>query len=309
MPNGSILIINTRYHYDDLCGWLLKQEENAGDYDIIPWEVVKIPAWLDKDAAELLELPVGGSYFPEWKPDDVLRVDEHEIKASNGSRYWNSLYMQDPTPEEGGLIKKKWIQEWEEEDPPSCEFIIQTYDTAFSTRTTADYSVIQTWGIFYMYDQDDSGYENYVANLILLGNVKGRYEYPELRRLAQRLYADNKPDVCMIEKKASGQSLIQDMRRAGLPVMEYTPDRDKVSRVYAASPIMEAGRVWIPNNKKWSEDLIEELIRFPNAAHDDQVDAMTMAIHYMKESWHLEHPDDPEWEDEPKQPSKTYWTF
>ena len=309
MPNGSILIINTRYHYDDLCGWLLKQEENAGDYDIIPWDVVKIPAWLDEDAAELLELPVGSSYFPEWKPEEVLRVDEHEIKASNGSKYWNSLYMQDPTPEEGGLIKKKWLQEWEEEDPPSCEFVIQTYDTAFSTRTTADYSVIQTWGIFYMYDHDDSGYESYVANLILLGNVKGRFEYPELRKLAQKLYAENKPDVCMVEKKASGQSLIQDMRRAGLPVMEYTPDRDKVSRVYAASPIMEAGRVWIPKNKKWSEDLIEELIRFPNAAHDDQVDAMTMAVHYMKESWHLEHPDDPEWEDEPRQANKTYWTF
>jgi predicted phage terminase large subunit-like protein len=309
MPNGAILIINTRYHYDDLCGWLLKQEENAGDYDIIPWDVVKIPAWLDEEAAELLDLPVGGSYFPEWKPDSVLRIDEHEIKASNGSRYWNSLYMQDPTPEEGGLIKKKWIQQWEEEDPPSCQFVIQTYDTAFSTRTTADFSVIQTWGIFYLYDQDDSGYENYVAHLILLGNVKGRFEYPELRKLAQKLYAENKPDVCMVEKKASGQSLIQDMRRAGLPVMEYSPDRDKVSRVYAASPIMEAGRVWIPTNKKWSEDLIEELIRFPNAAHDDQVDAMTMAIHYMKESWHLEHPDDPEWEDEPKQASKTYWTF
>ena len=309
MPNGAILIINTRYHYDDLCGWLLKQEENAGDYEIIPWDVVKIPAWLDEEAAELLDLPVGGSYFPEWKPDSVLRIDEHEIKASNGSRYWNSLYMQDPTPEEGGLIKKKWIQQWEEEDPPSCEFVIQTYDTAFSTRTTADFSVIQTWGIFYLYDQDDNGYENYVAHLILLGNVKGRFEYPELRKLAQKLYADNKPDVCMVEKKASGQSLIQDMRRAGLPVMEYTPDRDKVSRVYAASPIMEAGRVWIPTNKKWSEDLIEELIRFPNAAHDDQVDAMTMAIHYMKESWHLEHPDDPEWEDEPRQASKTYWTF
>ena len=83
-------------------------------------------------AAELLELPVGGSYFPEWKPDDVLRVDEHEIKASNGSRYWNSLYMQDPTPEEGGLIKKKWIQEWDKKnDPPTVNFVIQTtYDTS-----------------------------------------------------------------------------------------------------------------------------------------------------------------------------------
>jgi predicted phage terminase large subunit-like protein len=272
MPNGSILIINTRYHYDDLCGWLLKQENNAGDYAVIPWDVVRIPAWLDEEAAKLLDLPVGSSYFPEWKPDEVLKIDEHEIKASNGSRYWNSLYMQDPTPEEGGLIKKKWLKEWTEEDPPSCEFVIQTYDTAFSTRTTADYSVIQTWGIFYVYDHDDSGYENYVAHLILLGNVKGRFEYPELRKLAQKLYAENKPDVCMVEKKASGQSLIQDMRRAGLPVMEYTPDRDKVSRVYAASPIMEAGRVWIPTNKKWSEDLIEELIRFPNAAHDDQVE-------------------------------------
>jgi predicted phage terminase large subunit-like protein len=111
----------------------------------------------------------------------------------------------------------------------------------------------------------------------------------------------------MIEKKASGQSLIQDMRRAGLPVMEYLPDRDKIARVYAASPLIEAGQVWIPNNKKWSEDLLEEMLRFPNAAHDDQVDAMTMAIHYMKESWHLEHPEDPEWDDPPTKKRVAYW--
>ena len=309
MPNGSIVIINTRFHYDDLCGWLLKQQEDMSEYETIPWEVIKIPAWLDEEAADLLELPVGGSYFPEWKPKEILEIDENEIRASNGSRYWNSLYMQDPTPEEGGLIKKKWLQSWEDDDPPSCDFIIQTYDTAFSTRTTADFSVIQTWGIFNVYDQDEQGYESYVANLILLGNIKGRFEYPELRKLAQKLYNDHRPDVCMVEKKASGQSLIQDMRRAGLPVMEYNPDRDKIARVYAASPIMEAGRVWIPKNKKWSEDLIEELIRFPNAAHDDQVDALTMAIHYMKESWHLTHPDDPDFDDEPRSGKSTYWTF
>mgnify|MGYP003646495643 CR=1 FL=1 len=160
MPNGSIVIINTRFHYDDLCGWLLKQE------------------------------------------------DENEIKASNGSRYWNSLYMQDPTPEEGGLIKKKWLQSWEEDEPPTCDFVIQTYDTAFSTRTTADYSVIQTWGIFHLYDQDEVGREGYASQLILLGNIKGRFEYPELRKIAQKLYNEHRPDVCMIEKKASGQSLI-----------------------------------------------------------------------------------------------------
>ena len=309
MPNGAILIINTRFHYDDLCGWLLKQQENMSEYETIPWEVIKIPAWLDEESAELLDLPSGGSYFPEWKTEEVLRMDENEIKASNGSRYWNSLYMQDPTPEEGGLIKKRWLQNWEDPEPPSCDFVIQTFDTAFSTKTTADFSVIQTWGIFYLHDQDEKGYETYAPNLILLGNIKGRFEYPELRRLSQKLYNEHRPDVCMVEKKASGQSLIQDMRRAGLPVMEYNPDRDKVSRVYAASPIMEAGRLWIPKNKKWADDLIEELIRFPNAAHDDQVDALTMAVHYMKESWHLTHPDDPDLEDEPSEPKSTYWTF
>jgi len=291
MPNGSILIINTRYHYDDLCGWLLKQESEFST--ILPWEVIRIPAWLDEASAELLELPVGSSYFPEWKTTESLKIDEQEIRASNGARYWNALYMQDPTPDEGGLIKKKWLQWWEYDEPPACDFIIQTYDTAFSTKTTADYSVIQTWGIFSRFEQNEHGYEDFIPNLILLGNMKGRFEYPELRRIAQMLYDEFKPDVCIIEKKASGQSLLQDMRRAGLPVQDYIPDKDKVARVHAASPMIEAGRVWLPKNKKWSDDLYTEILQFPNSAHDDQVDAMTMAIHYMKESWRLTHPDDP----------------
>ena len=82
------------------------------------------------------------------------------------------------------------------------------------------------------------------------------------------------------------------MRRAGLPVQDYIPDKDKVARVHAASPMIEAGRVWLPKNKKWSDDLYTEILQFPNSAHDDQVDAMTMAIHYMKESWRLPQPDD-----------------
>ena len=304
MPNGSIIIINTRYHYDDLCGWLLKQEKTA-EQNTYPWEVISIPAWLNEEAAELLDLPVGGSYFPEWKSDEILRIDEQEIRASNGARYWNSLYMQDPSPDDGGIIKKKYIQWWEYEDPPECEFIIQTYDTAFSTSRTADFSVIQTWGIFHDYDEDDG----HSSHLILLGNTRGRYEYPELRRIAQDLYRDFRPDVCIIEKKASGQSLIQDMRRAGLPVLDYLPDKDKVARLYASTPMMEAGRVWLPKNKIWADDLFSECMSFPNGSHDDQVDCLSMAVHYMKDSWNLTHPEDPSWEDAGSKKDKrvAYW--
>jgi len=304
MPNGSIIIINTRYHYDDLCGWLLKQEKTA-EQSTYPWEVISIPAWLNEEAAELLDLPVGSSYFPEWKSDEILRIDEQEIRASNGARYWNSLYMQDPSPDDGGIIKKKYIQWWEYEDPPECQFIIQTYDTAFSTSRTADYSVIQTWGIFHDYEED----YGHSSHLILLGNTRGRYEYPELRRIAQELYKDFRPDVCIIERKASGQSLIQDMRRAGLPVLDYLPDKDKVARVYASTPMMEAGRVWLPKNKIWADDLFSECMSFPNGSHDDQVDCLTMAIHYMKDSWNLTHPEDPSWEDDGSKKDKrvAYW--
>lgn len=307
MPNGSIIIVNTRYHYDDLCGWLLKQESKVEE-TTNKWEVISIPAWLNEEAAELLGLPEGTSYFPEWKPDEILRVDEQEIRATNGARYWNSLYMQDPSPDDGGIIKKRWVEWWEDDEPPNCDFIIQTYDTAFSTRRTADYSVIQTWGIFSQFEKDEYGGEQITSNLILLGNIRGRFEYPELRRIAQELYQEYRPDVCIIEKKASGQSLIQDMRRAGLPVLDYLPDRDKVARVYASTPMMESGRVWLPKDRQFADDLFEECMSFPNGAHDDQVDCMTMAIHYMKDSWNLIHPEDPNWEDEPRTRKRVaYW--
>ncbi len=301
MPNGAIVVINTRYHEDDLAGWLLG---NAREGE---WDVINIPAWLNDESAELLELPVGSSYFPEWKPDELLKRDEEEIKRNNGSRYWESLFMQNPVPAEGGLLKKDWFKKWSLDEPPSCDFILQTYDTAFSVRTTADYSVIQTWGIFDLYEKDSNGNEYNVPNLILISNVKGRYEYPELRTKAQELYDKHKPDALLIEKKASGQSLIQDMRRAGLPVLEYNPDRDKVSRVNSASPLVESGRVWLPP-KPWAEDLMLEATSFPNAAHDDQVDAMVMAIHYVRDSWRLGHPDDPEYdEDAPRKKKVGYW--
>ena len=314
MPSGSIVIINTRYHEDDICGWLLDAQDNSDEAEQIlhPWEVIKIPAWLDDEAARLLNLPVGSSYFPEWKPDNILRLDELEIKRHNGSKYWQSLYMQDPTPDEGGIIKKGWFKQWEHSDPPDCEFIIQTMDTAFSAKTTADYSVMQTWGIFEKYEVDSAGVERLVSHLILLGNIRARFEYPELRAKAQEEYEKHQPDAIMIEKKASGQSLLQDLRRAGLPVLEFTPDRDKVSRATAATPFFESGRIWIPEHKSWAMDLIDEAVTFPHGRYDDQVDAMVMAVLYMRDSWYVSHQDDPEYEEDEsvyKPPRKGYWNF
>ena len=310
MPNGSIIIINTRYHYDDLCGWLLKQQDEFDIETKMRWDVISIPAWLDEKASKLLGLEEGTSYFPEWKDNETLRIDEAEIKATNGAKYWESLYMQNPTPDEGSLIKKNWLNKWEYKEPPHCDFILQTYDTAFSTKTTADFSVIQTWGVFHFFDDRADGEEVAASNLILLGQVRGRYEYPDLRRIAQQEYQKHRPDICLVEKKASGQSLIQDMRRSGLPVLEYMPDKDKISRVFSASPLLEAGRVWIPKCKAWANELYEEAILFPYARHDDQVDAMVMAIHYVKDSWRMEHPDDPDWEDDVnprRQKRVAYW--
>ena len=300
MPGGAIVVINTRYHEDDISGWLLSNA-NEGE-----WDILKIPAWVDDASAKLLQLPVGSSYFPEWKPDSILRGEEDEIKRNNGTQYWQSLYMQDPQPQEGGLIKKEWFRIWDEDDPPECSYILQTMDTAFSKRSTADYSVMQTWGIFELLERDSEGVERWISNLVLLSNVRERLEYPELRSTAQDLFDKHKPDMVLIEKKASGQSLIQDLRRAGLPILEYTPDRDKVSRVNAATPLLESGRIWVPD-KGWAQELVTESGGFPTARYDDQVDAMTMAILWMKESWRLEHPHDPDFETPKKKAAAGYW--
>ena len=121
-------------------------------------------------------------------------------------------------------------------------------------------------------------------------------------------------DIIIIEKKASGQSLIQDLRRAGLPVLEYTPDRDKVTRANAATPFLESGRIWLPFTKPWSLELIEEAAGFPNARYDDQVDAMVMAVLYMRDAWKVSHPSDPDYDEDEdrityKSPRKGYWRF
>ena len=164
---------------------------------------------------------------------------------------------------------------WEKDEPPPCEFIIQSWDTAFEKNNRADYSACTTWGVFHKTDSE--GYE--VAHIILLDAFKERLEFPELKKKAQELYEDWQPDALIVEKKAAGAPLIYEMRRMGIPLQEYTPSKgsDKIARVNAVSDLFASGFVWCPDTR-WAEEVMEECASFPNGEHDDLVDSMSQAL-------------------------------
>ena len=304
LPSARKLCVMTRWHMDDLLGFILHQSEHNSSAD--KWEVVRIPALLDQESADLLGLPPFTSYWPEMWPTEKLKrtmLDKETMPPSK----WNALYMQSPIPEEGALFKKTHFREWPFDDPPKCNYVLMSLDTAFSTRTTADFSVIQVWGIFNRTEANYEGVETEVAHMILLANRRGRWEFKELYDEALKAFKEWKADRIIIEKKASGQSLLQELRRVGLPVQEYTPDKDKLSRAHAATPLMEGGRVWVPK-LKFADDLMEEAWQFPYGKHDDQVDSCVQAVLFMREGWNITNPDDPEWKEaEGPRKKKGYW--
>jgi predicted phage terminase large subunit-like protein len=172
-------------------------------------------------------------------------------------------------------LKREWWQRWKPEEPPLVEYIIQSYDTAYSKKETADYSVITTWGVF-VPDQDSG------PNIILLDVKKGRWDFPELKRIAREEYKNWNPDNVLIEAKATGITLQQELRRVGIPVTMYSPGgrragQDKISRANSIAPILESGMVWAPETE-WADELIEECAAFPNGDHDDMVDSTTQAL-------------------------------
>ena len=192
--------------------------------------------------------------------------------------------MQAPTNEEGGIIKDKWWQDWDKPSPPECEYIIQSWDTAFSTRTTADYSAVTTWGIF------NSGFD--MPNVVLLGAERGRWDFPTLREKVVSKFDQHDPDTVLIEKKASGQSLIQDLRMTGIPIQDYQPDRDKVARTYAITSLFHNGRIYAPFNKAWAKEVMDEARTFPSGAHDDYMDTLTQALLWIRNGGYVTHKDD-----------------
>ena len=188
-------------------------------------------------------------------------------------------------PKGGGILKAEWWSPWENDDLPNIEYLIQSYDTAFSTKENSSYSARTTWGVF---KQD--GY----FNAIVVDMWYDRVTYPELRRIAQESYEDYEPDIVLIEKKASGQSLIQDLRMAGIPVLEYMPDRDKQARAHSSSALLEDGRIWYPKNRRWAKDLIDICSAFPTGENDDIVDTCTQAWLRLRKGWFITHSSDAE---------------
>ena len=276
-PGASIVLVMTRWSKKDLTGILMKnQKEVKGDQ----WEVVEFPAIMDH-----------GPVWPEyWNAEELEKV-----KTTLPVGKWNAQWMQRPTSEEGALIKREWWRTWEEDRPPDLHYVIQSYDTAFMKKETADYSAITTWGVFY--PEEDKP-----ANLILLDCVKDRYEFPDLRRVALDQYKYWKPEMVIIEAKASGLPLTYELRQMDIPVQTFTPSKgnDKHVRVNTCAPLFESGMIWAPD-QKFAEEVIEECAAFPHGDHDDLVDSMTMAVMRFRQGGFIQHPED---YFEPKQPPR-----
>ena len=284
-PGGIIVMVMTRWSTKDLTQRLVNaQSEEKADQ----WEVVEFPAIL----------PNGKPVWPEyWKIEDL-----ESVKASAGIAKWNAQYMQDPTSEEGALIKREWWKDWEHDEMPNIEHVIQSYDTAYLKKETADYSAITTWGVFR--PNEDSP-----RQLILLDSYKARLEFPELRRVAKEQYDYWHPETVIIEAKASGLPLMYELRQMGIPAMNYTPSKgqDKIARVNAVSPMFESGQVWAPLKKQYAQEMVEECAAFPYGDHDDLVDSMTQALLRYRQGGLLDHPEDYKDEIQPKRKKKYYW--
>tara|TARA_R100000655_G_scaffold1422_3_gene5414 strand:+ start:477 stop:1937 length:1461 start_codon:yes stop_codon:yes gene_type:complete len=275
-PGGSIVVVMTRWSLKDLTGKLIRSQANDVMSD--QWDVVEFPAILPSDNV----------LWPEfWNKDELLKV-----KASLSVGKWNAQWQQNPTAEEGAIIKKEWWNKWEKESIPPVSYIMQSYDTAFSKKETADYSAITTWGVF----QPEEGGPD---NIILMDAKRGRWDFPELKSQAMEEYDYWEPDMVLIEAKASGTPLTDELRIMGIPVVNYTPSkgRDKHTRMHMVAPIFESGKVWAPE-RKFSEEVIEECAAFPNGEHDDFCDSMSMALIRYRKGGFLRLDSDEE-EDEP----------
>ena len=256
-PETPIILIMQRLHEKDLAGWLL----GGGNGE--EWEHLCIPA-LNDPAVPLWPTDAPNELWPETHSlTDLRRMEQSKPYEFAGQ------YMQRPAPIGGGIFKIDWWKHYRPEALPPVRRIIQSWDTAFKTKAENDYSCCTTWA------ECEGGY--YLIDL-----WKERVEFPDLKRMVTSLAAKHSPHAVLVEDKASGQSLIQELRReTQLSIVPIKVDTDKVARAFAVTPIVEAGRVFLPEGAPWVADYVSSLGTFPNAAHDDDVDSTTQALGYL----------------------------
>jgi predicted phage terminase large subunit-like protein len=257
-PGGAIVLIQTRWHQDDLAGWLLREHMDDG------WRIVSLPAVAEPGDA--LGRPEGAALWPSRFSHEAL----DSIRAMAGSRAWSALYQQRPQPEEGAVFKRAWFQYYDPGLEPEFLGKLVAMDTAFSSKETADYSVALVIGV------TETGY-------YLLDMLRERLEFPALLTQVDMLSWRYRPDAVVVEAAASGLPLVQTMLSSTRwPMKPWRVSGDKVSRAHAASPAVEAGKLKLPTAAPWLRDFVDETTSFPSAPHDDIVDALTLALDYAK---------------------------
>jgi predicted phage terminase large subunit-like protein len=269
-PGGAIVIVMTRWSLRDLTGQVVKSSASRGGDE---WEVIEFPAIL----------PSGNPLWPEFWSAAELEALQTELPNSK----WMAQYQQQPTSDSAAIVKREWWRVWEGENPPACDFILQTWDTAHEKNTRADFSACTTWGVWYNPEDNDQ------PNLKLLNSFKERLEWVELKKRAFEHYQEWEPDSILIEKKATGGPLIYEFRAMGIPAQEFTPGKgnDKISRLNAVSDIIASGKVWVPETR-WAEELVDEIASFPSGEHDDLVDATTLALMRFRQGGFIRLPSD-----------------
>lgn len=273
MPNGVIIVVMTRWSMMDLTGQLVNHMIKNPDAD--QWEVVEFPAILDEGTDDERSL------WPEFWPLEELK----KKRAGMDTRYWSSQYLQNPTAEGAQLIKKEWWMHWEAESPPVCEYTIMSLDAAQESHNRADYNAVTLWGVFF----NEATNQN---NIILLNAWKERMEFPELKRRMIAEYKEWEPDTFLVEKKSNGAALYQELRSMGMPVSEYNPVKDKVSRVNSVTDLFASGMVWAPTDRRWANEVITECAEFPVGTHDDFVDSCTQALIRFRKGGFIKLPSD-----------------
>ena len=261
-PGAAILVVMTRWGVRDLTGMLLQQAVEEADGE--QWEVIELPAIL----------PSGEPLWPEfWSIEELRRT-----KATLPVARWQAQYQQSPTSEEGAIIKREWWMDWRESAPPVCDFVVQSWDTAFSEKQTSNRSACITWGLFSYRTRGEGA--RLITGIMLLDAWAGRLNFPELKQKAYQLYMQWSPDSVVIEGRATGKPLAQEMWRMGIPVSDPTPARgaDKVTRTNAIADLFSSGTVWAPLDRRWVQEVREEMAAFPFGEYDDLHDAAVQGL-------------------------------